>query len=50
VSTGIQYCNFSKEDLDLVSTFAREIALNGKSTTLKQDYVKLLKKACIMVY
>lgn len=50
ITTGIQYCNFSKEDLDTVSTFAREIAINGRSKTLEQSYVTLLKKDCMMVY
>lgn len=50
ITTGIQYCNFPKEDLDMVSTFAREIAINGKSKTLEQSYVNVLKKDCMMVY
>lgn len=45
-----QYCDFTREDLSLVVSFAEDVAKNGQSDTYGHEYVNLLKKVCTLVY
>jgi hypothetical protein len=50
ITTGSQFCTFSKEDLSTISAFARDVAKDGQSKTYMHPYVELLKKNCELVY
>ncbi len=45
-----QYCDFSKEDIQTIVSFAEDVAKNGQSNTYVREYVNVLKKSCTLVY